>query len=300
MVLGVDRSPTASAARTSTVRRRVVQAREGTSRTRSDVLAVEEPLEIRISPPGGGAFVQVSVTMRTPGHDFELAAGFLYAEGLLRTPDHVRTISYCTDRLLDGAQQYNIVNVVLRPGAPYDAGRFRRNFYATSSCGVCGKASIEAIQAAGVYSLIRDDVAVDGEILCRLPDAMRTAQSVFERTGGLHAAGLFDHNGRLLAIREDVGRHNAVDKLVGHAFLARDLPLRDRILMVSGRASFEIVQKAAAAGIPVVAAVSAPSSLACDTAEAFGMTLLGFVRGGCFTVYTGEHRVRVRGRGGAG
>ena len=300
------------AARTSTVRRRVVQAREDSAQTRTDVLAVEEPLEIRVYPPAdqrpatmkskpdGVPFNRISVTMRTPGHDFELAAGFLCTEGLLRTPDDVRAISYCTDPALDGAQQYNIVNVALRAGADYDAERLRRNFYTTSSCGICGKASIEAIHVRGIAPMADDGFTVDDETLGRLGDTLRDAQTLFAKTGGLHAAGLFDRGGGLLALREDVGRHNAVDKLVGHAFLARRLPLRDHIIMVSGRASFEIVQKAAAAGIPVIAAVSAPSSLACDAAEAFGMTLLGFVRGPRFTVYTGAQRVRLRGRAGTG
>jgi FdhD protein len=210
-------------------------------------------------------------------------------------PDDVRTISYCIDPSLDGAQQYNIVNVALRPGAAYDPERLRRNFYTTSSCGVCGKASIEAIHVRGISAVTDDDLTVDDETLGRLEEALRGAQTIFAKTGGLHAACLFDRSGRLLTLREDVGRHNAVDKLVGHAFLERRLPLRNHIVMVSGRASFEIVQKAAAAGIPIIAAVSAPSSLACDTAEAFGMTLLGFVRGPRFTVYTGEQRVRLRG-----
>ncbi|HEV2283770.1 MAG TPA: formate dehydrogenase accessory sulfurtransferase FdhD [bacterium] len=283
------------AARTSTVRRRVVRAREDSAQTRTDVLAVEEPLEIRLYPPDDGPFTRISVTMRTPGHDFELAAGFLCTEGVVRTPDDIRAISYCTDPSLDGGQQYNIVNVALRPGAAYDPERLRRNFYTTSSCGVCGKASIEAIHVRGIGTVAGSGPTVDEELLVRIGDALRDAQTLFTKTGGLHAAGLFDQRGRLLALREDVGRHNAVDKLVGYAFLGRRLPLRDHIVMVSGRAGFEIVQKAAAAGVPVVAAVSAPSSLACDTAEAFGMTLLGFVRGPRFTVYTGAQRVRLRG-----
>jgi FdhD protein len=282
------------AARTSTMRRRVLQARDGAVHPRTDAVAVEEPLEIRLYPPDGGSFTRISVTMRTPGHDFELAAGFLRTEGLLRDPDEVRAISYCTDPSLDGAQQYNIVNVALRAGAAYDPERLRRNFYTTSSCGVCGKASIEAIQVRGIETVAGDEFTVDEETLAGLGDALRGAQTIFAKTGGLHAAGLFDRAGRLVSLREDVGRHNAVDKVIGHAFLARQLPLRDRLLMVSGRASFEIVQKAAAAGVPVIAAVSAPSSLACDAADAFGMTLLGFVRGPQFTIYTGEHRVKVR------
>ncbi|HKX18095.1 MAG TPA: formate dehydrogenase accessory sulfurtransferase FdhD [bacterium] len=286
----------AAAARTSTTRRQVLRARDDAAQTRTDVLAVEEPLEIRLYPPDGGPFSRISVTMRTPGHDFELAAGFLCTEGVLRSPEDVRAISYCTDPSLDGVQQYNIVNVVLRTGASYDAERLQRNFYTTSSCGVCGKASIDAIHVRGIAGVGDDDLTVGGETLARLEGALREAQTLFAKTGGLHAAGLFDRNGRLLTLREDVGRHNAVDKVVGHAFLGRRLPLRQHILMVSGRASFEIVQKAAAAGVPVIAAVSAPSSLACDAAEAFGMTLVGFVRGPQFTVYTGAGRVRLRGR----
>jgi FdhD protein len=281
-------------ARTSTASRRVVSAGEETAQTRTDVLAVEEPLEIRLYPPDGGPYAQISVTMRTPGHDFELAAGFLRTEGLLQSPDDVRAISYCTDPALDGAQQYNIVNVALRAGAAYDPGRVRRNFYTTSSCGVCGKASIEAIRVRGIAAVDGGGVIIDDATVARLGDALRAAQTIFAKTGGLHAAGLFDAAGRLLCLREDVGRHNAVDKVVGHAFLGRRLPLDRHILMVSGRASFEIVQKAAAAGIPILAAVSAPSSLACDAADAFGMTLLGFVRGPRFTMYTGGQRVRMQ------
>jgi FdhD protein len=301
MTLPTDRFSDAASpprARTGTVRRRVMQAGESAVQTRTDVLAVEEPLEIRLYPPDRGPFVRVSVTMRTPGHDFELAAGFLWTEGLLRSPDDVRAISYCTDPSLDGSQQYNIVNVALRPGTPYDPEQLRRNFYTTSSCGVCGKASIEAIRVRGIAPAVPGGLTVDSDTLGRLGDALRRSQAIFEKTGGLHAAGLFDGTGTLLASREDVGRHNAVDKLVGHFFLARRLPLHAHIMMVSGRASFEIVQKAAAAGIPIVAAVSAPSSLACDTAEAFGMTLIGFVRGRRFTVYTGGDRVHIRGHAG--
>ena len=291
-----DGPETAVPARTSTIRRQVLQAREDAARTRTDVLAVEEPLEIRVYPPDGAPYERISVTMRTPGYDFELAAGFLRTEGVVRSPEDVRTISYCTDPSLDGGQRYNIVNVVLRPGAPYDAERLRRNFYTTSSCGVCGKASIEAIHVQGITGAGDDGLTVGDETLARLGDALREAQTLFAKTGGLHAAGLFDPDGRLLTLREDVGRHNAVDKVVGHAFLGRRLPLRRQILMVSGRASFEIVQKAAAAGLPILAAVSAPSSLACDAAETFGMTLVGFVRGPRFTIYTGARRVRLRGR----
>jgi len=278
--------------RTSTTRRRVGQVQGGRARIRDDVLAVEEPLEIRLYPGEGQPYIQVSVTMRTPGHDFELAAGFLFTEGIVRDAGHVDHINYCADHSLESAQRYNIVNVFLRRGVSVDAERLRRNFYTTSSCGVCGKASIEAIQVRGICPIVGDAFAVEGEVFGRLGDALRGSQTIFDKTGGLHAAGLFDGNGRLLAIREDVGRHNAVDKLVGHAFVHRQLPLSRHLLVVSGRASFEIVQKAAAAAVPLVAAVSAPSSLACDLARAFGITLVGFVRGDRFTVYTGSHRIR--------
>ena len=287
------------ATRTSTTRKRVAQVQDGALRWREDALAVEEPLEIRVYPPSGEPFVPVSVTMRTPGHDFELAAGFLYTEGVLTYPDQVHSIRYCTDAPTDGEQQYNIVNVVLRPGAEFDPERLRRNFYTTSSCGVCGKASIEAIHVRGIRPITDETCVVGATILTRLGDALRHSQSIFDKTGGLHASGLFTGEGRLIAVREDVGRHNAVDKLVGHAFLERKVPLHGHILMVSGRASFEIVQKAAAAGIPIVAAVSAPSSLACDVARAFGMTLVGFARGTRFNIYAGAERVRMDGQGSA-
>jgi FdhD protein len=269
-------------------------------RERTDILAVEEPLEIRLCPPGNAPYVQIAVTMRTPGHDFELAAGFLRTEGVLRHPDDVRAISYCTDPAVDGAQQYNIVNLFLRPEAPVDLSQLQRNFYTTSSCGVCGKASIEAIHVRGIGPIADDDFTVGAAVLGLLGDRLRGSQRIFEKTGGLHAAGLFDDRGQLQVLREDVGRHNAVDKVIGEAFLGRRLPLRRHIMMVSGRASFEIVQKAAAAGIPVVVAVSAPSSLACDVAEDFGITLVGFARGSRFSVYTKPARIRINGRSAAG
>lgn len=282
----------AKAIRTATVKRRVQQVRGDATSWRSDVVVVEEPLEIRLYPPDAKTFLRVAVTMRTPGNDFELAAGFLFTEGILDHPDQIRSITYCTDPELDGEQQYNIVNVHLRPGVAFDPGRLQRNFYTTSSCGICGKASIEAIEVRGVCPIIDDDFVVDAGVIGRIGEVLRSSQSLFDRTGGLHAAGLFDGAGRLLALREDVGRHNAVDKLIGHAFLGRAVPLARSLLMVSGRASFEITQKAAVAGIPVVVAVSAPSSLACDVARNFGMTLIGFARGNRFNIYAGERRVR--------
>ncbi len=291
-----DGDPAGQRPRASTTRRRVGQVQGAQVRVRDDALAVEEPLEIRLYPGAGAPYAQVSVTMRTPGHDFELAAGFLFTEGILHDPNQVDHINYCADHSLEGVQQYNIVNVFLRPGVPVDAERFRRNFYTTSSCGVCGKASIEAVHALGIRPIVGDGLVVDGEIFAGLGATLRGAQTVFDKTGGLHAAALFDPKGHLLAIREDVGRHNAVDKLVGHAFLNRRTPLHRSLLTVSGRASFEIVQKAALAGIPLLAAVSAPSSLACDLAQGFGMTLVGFMRGDRFTVYSGAHRIHRDGR----
>ncbi|QIA27366.1 formate dehydrogenase accessory sulfurtransferase FdhD [Thermaerobacter sp. PB12/4term] len=280
------------AVRASTVRRRVQRWQQGRCRWADDVLVTEEPLEIRLRPAGQDEPVRVAVTMRTPGHDFELAGGFLFTEGLLDDPHQIAAITYCTDPGVDGDQQYNIVNVWLRPGVTVEPRTLQRNFYTTSSCGVCGKASLEAIHSRGACVLPQPRAAmVRPEVLATLGETLRRQQALFDRTGGLHAAALFDLDGRLLALREDVGRHNATDKLIGHFFLQGRTPLADTILMVSGRASFEIVQKAVVAGIPVVVAVSAPSSLACDAAREFGLTLIGFARGDRFNVYTGAARV---------
>lgn len=243
-------------------------------------------MEIRAAGPGQEP-QPVAVTMRTPGGDFELAAGFLFTEGLIRGSADVRRVSYCED-LAPGEQHYNVVTVELTRRFDPPA---TRSFFATSSCGICGKASLEAVEVrcAPVGPGLRLDAAVVGS----LPGRLRQAQRVFDQTGGLHAAGLFTPGGELVALREDVGRHNAVDKVVGDALLAGRLPLADRVLLVSGRVSFEIVQKAAVAGIPVVAAVSAPSSLAVDAAEGLGVTVLGFVRGERFNVYSHPERVAV-------
>jgi FdhD protein len=264
---------------------RVREIRDGRTHERADRLAAEEPMEIRVEGPGSEP-MPVAVTMRTPGGDFELAAGFLYTEGLIRSRDEIRRVSYCED-LGPEEQQYNVVTVELT--APFDAERLKRNFYATSSCGICGKAALEHIEVTCAH--VPHGPEVSRDVISGLPGELRRAQRVFEQTGGLHAAGLFAPNGRLLALREDVGRHNAVDKVVGEALLAGDLPLSERILFVSGRSSFEIVQKAGVAGIPIVAAVSAPSSLAVDAAERLGMTVIGFVRDDRFNVYTHPDRV---------
>jgi FdhD protein len=225
--------------------------------------------------------------MRTPGADFELAVGFLFTEGLIGGRDDVVSVAYCD--LPPEEQQYNVVTV--RLARAFDPAGLSRNFFATSSCGVCGKASLDHVRLA--CPRIEAGPVVPRSTILGMPDAVRSSQRIFEQTGGLHAAGLFDPQGHLLEVREDVGRHNAVDKLVGHALLNGRLPLSDRVLFASGRVSFEIVQKAAMAGVPVVCAVSAPSSLAVDTAAELGMTVVGFVRGSGFNVYTGAERVDV-------
>ncbi|WP_119730664.1 formate dehydrogenase accessory sulfurtransferase FdhD [Thermomonospora amylolytica] len=266
-----------------TVRRPVLKLKvTGEPIRRPDTLAVEEPLEIRV----GGR--PLTMTMRTPGDDFDLVAGFLAAEGVITGPGDVRAMRYCADTV-----EQNVLDVTLAAGvAPPDA-LAARAFQTTSACGVCGKQSIEALRTFARYDLAADAVRVDPRVLAGLPDRLRAAQRVFDRTGGLHAAGLFDASGELLAIREDVGRHNAVDKVVGWALRADLLPLTGRILMVSGRASFELAQKALQAGIPVLAAVSAPSSLAVSLAEETGMTLVGFLRGESMNVYSGARRIMV-------
>ena len=270
--------------RHSSTRTRVTVVNDGVRSERTDALATEEPLEIRVQGPDQD-MVPVAVTMRTPGGDFELACGFLFTEGLI-VPGEVRRVAYC-DNLPGAEQRYNVVSVTL--GRPFDAERLRRNFYANSSCGVCGKAALEDVEVR--CEPVAPGPEVDFELLLTLPDRLRAAQTVFERTGGLHAAGLFRPDGEVLVVREDVGRHNAVDKVVGERYLAGAVPASETILQVSGRASFEIVQKAAVAGIPVVSAVSAPSSLAVEAAERFGMTLVGFVRDGRANVYTHPERV---------
>lgn len=252
-----------------------------------DLLAVEEPLEIRLAcdGTGGRGHRAVSVTMRTPGHDRELAAGFLFTEGILTAREQLRGIHAC--------KKGNVVRVDVRPGVAVDLARLERHFYTASSCGVCGKASLEAVRVAAHTRPQDGRPVVEPEVIRRLPETLRAAQAVFDRTGGLHAAALFDARGTLLDVREDVGRHNALDKLIGAAFLAGLTPLRDAVLLVSGRAGFELVQKAAVAGIPILAAVGAPSSLAVDLAREHGLTLLGFVRQDRFNAYAGAGRVRL-------
>jgi FdhD protein len=267
---------------------RVVAVRDQDRFERPDRLATEEPMEIRAEGQGLEP-VTIAVTMRTPGNDFELAVGFLFTEGLIGSRDDVLSVVYCD--LPAGEQQFNVVTV--RLARPFDPESIKRNFYATSSCGVCGKASMEQVRLS--CDPIASNLEVSSGVIAGLPAALREAQTVFEQTGGLHACGLFDSMGTALSVREDVGRHNALDKLVGHALLNGEVPLSERVLMVSGRVSFEIIQKAAMAGVPMICAVSAPSSLAVESARELGMTLVGFVRGSSFNVYTGPERVRMGG-----
>ncbi len=264
---------------------------EGDStRRRPDTLATEEPMEIRLVT--GDDTQTVAVTMRTPGADFELAAGFLYGEGIVTSRDDIRRISYCVDPEVDAEQQYNIVNVELRPGLDYDVRSLERHFYTTSACGVCGKASLEQLEIRGC-PVVSPGPEVSAGTIYALPERLRGAQRLFDSTGGLHAAALFDAEGKLLTLREDVGRHNATDKLVGWALLDGKLPLNEHIVMVSGRSSFEILQKCLTAGVPIVCAISAPSSLAVDVARDFGITLVGFLRGEKFNAYAGDERIVV-------
>ncbi|MBL1116377.1 formate dehydrogenase accessory sulfurtransferase FdhD [Streptomyces sp. 110] len=278
-----------------TERRRVIRIRDGAVSTRPDTLVAEEPLEIRLNGK------PLAITMRTPGDDFALAAGFLVSEGVLGRADELANIVYCAGATEDGYNTYNVVDVTLAPGVPVPDITLERNVYTTSSCGLCGKASLDAVRttarwplADGLEDAGGSAVRIEPETLSVLPDRLRAAQRVFDRTGGLHAAALFSPNGELLDLREDVGRHNAVDKLVGRALQQGLLPLSGSVLMVSGRASFELAQKAVMAGIPVLAAVSAPSSLAVDLAAETGLTLVGFLRGTSMNVYAGEQRLALR------
>src|SRR5918998_6452417 len=290
----LEKPDTKKARRGSKTKVRVRFVEEGRARIRPDALATEEPMEIRLI--SGDAKQTVAVTMRTPGADFELAAGFLYGEGIVSTPDDILKISYCVDPDLDAEQQYNIVNVELRDNRDYDLKPLERHFYTTSACGVCGKASLEQLELRGC-PMIPSGPEVSAEVVYSLPEKLREAQGLFEATGGLHAAALFDAEGDLVALREDVGRHNATDKLVGWALLENRLPLAGHLVMVSGRSSFEILQKCLAAGVPMVCAISAPSSLAVDVARRFDMTLVGFLRGNRFNVYSGHERVHARADG---
>lgn len=269
-----------------TERRKVIRIRDGAVSSRPDTLVAEEPLEIRLNGK------PLAITMRTPGDDFALAAGFLVSEGVLANAYDLRNIVYCSGATVDGTNTYNVVDVRTAPDVVIPDITLERNVYTTSSCGLCGKASLDAVRTTTRWPIAdTPPVRVEPALLASLPDRLRAAQRVFDRTGGLHAAALFSEEGELLDVREDVGRHNAVDKLVGRALQNGDLPLSRVILLVSGRASFELAQKAVMAGIPVLAAVSAPSSLAVDLAAETGLTLVGFLRGSNMNVYAGEDRI---------
>ncbi len=259
----------------------------------ADRVAIEEPLEIRLgfSTGSGPARSSMAITMRTPGDDIELAAGFLLSESIVRRSGDIDVIGHCAPPTPDIGSQ-NVVHVELSTGVEFDLERLQRHFYTTSSCGVCGKSSLDALRVAGCTPF-DDSMQVSSDVLVSIPARLRAAQTTFDATGGLHAAASFDAGGNLVCTREDVGRHNAVDKVIGRMLLDDMLPGHDRGLIVSGRASFELVQKSLVAGIPILAAVSAPSSLAIDLAREFNMTLVGFLRGDTFNVYAGEHRLSV-------
>ena len=257
-----------------------------------DHVALEEPLEIRLDWLDGDTRQQksVSITMRTPGNDTELAAGFLLSEGVVRSPADIEKIVGCgPDSGAHGGQ--NIIKVRLADHAKVEWPKLQRHFYATSSCGVCGKASLDALEVPGMRAITDDGFQIDSRLICALQDKVRARQSVFDQTGGLHAAALFNAAGELLALREDVGRHNAVDKLLGAQFLAGSAPLSSHLLFLSGRASFELVQKALVAGVPMIVAVGAPSSLAVELAKRFNISLVGFARGERFNIYHGAARI---------
>ena len=266
--------------------RRRISHRSGDAVTqRPDTVVVEDPLEIRVNGS------PITVTMRTPGADFELAQGFLLTEGMIAARGDVLTVRYCKGAGEDGTNSYNVLDVTLRPDIPAPQVDITRNFYATSSCGVCGKASLDAVELSTQHSPGDDPATVPAATLAGLPAQLRSAQKVFASTGGLHGAALFEVDGSMLAVREDVGRHNAVDKVIGWALESQRIPLAGSVLLVSGRVSFEITQKAVMAGIPIVAAVSAPTSLAVDLAAQSGLTLVAFLRGDSMNVYSRPDRV---------
>ena len=280
----------ATGRRRRAARVRVGRMRGGWFTTRADSVAVEEPMEVRLEVPGDGGTREhpVSVTMRTPGDDFELAAGFLFTEGVVTDPRAVADVRYCRD--VD-PQEYNVVTASLRDPGAFDATSLTRNFYVTSSCGVCGKASLESVEVMGCQAVPDGTLAIHEAEMRALPERLRSAQQVFDRTGGIHAAGLFDSGGGITVVREDVGRHNAVDKVVGTLVLSGGLPGSELGLVVSGRSSFEILQKAAMAGFPMVVAVGAPSSLAVTFARRFNMTLVGFTKSDGYNIYSGGERI---------
>lgn len=269
-----------------TARRRVQHVTATEAVARPETLAVEEPLEIRVNGK------PLTVTMRTPGSDVELAQGFLLTEGLVSRREDIAAVQYCNGTGPDGLNTYNVLDVTLAQGVPAPDVDMTRNFYTTSSCGVCGKASLDAVQLSSKHAPGDDPLVIDADTLSALPDKLRDRQKVFAATGGLHGAALFDVHGTALVVREDIGRHNAVDKVIGWALESGRVPLAGTVLLVSGRASFELTQKAVMSGIPLLAAVSAPSSLAVDLAAQSGLTLVAFLRGDSMNVYTRPDRVR--------
>jgi FdhD protein len=274
------------------IARSIVRVADDRRERVEDLLAVEEPMEIRLLQERDGqtARTSVAITMRTPGDDFELAVGFLFGEGIIRSREDIHDVSYCVDATVAEEQRFNIVSVTIRPGLRVDLQRLQRNFYTSSSCGVCGKASLDALAIHATDPLPAGPV-VTPETIRMLPDTLRAAQAVFAATGGLHAAGLFSSSGVLVDLSEDVGRHNALDKLIGRQVLSGHERLDAHILLLSGRASFELLQKALMARIPLVAAVGAPSSLAVALADTYNITLCGFVRPDGFNIYAGGERV---------
>ncbi len=277
-------------------RRTVVKVRHGQWQQLKDAIAIEEPLEIRLTAAGGESVQTIALVtvMRTPGSDEELAAGFLFGEGIVRDRAEIATLRYCVDATLEEEARYNTLIVTLRASALPDLGLARRLFFVSSSCGVCGKTSIESLRLRGCVPLADEPpMRVNSEVLGRIDAVLRQEQALFARTGGLHAAALFTPQGQLIALREDIGRHNAVDKVIGAHLLGGQLDLLQRsILLVSGRASFEIMQKALMARIPIVVAVGAPSALAVTMAQQFNQTLIGFLRGASFNIYAGAARVQ--------
>ncbi len=275
--------------RLNKTKRRIWTVDNGQIRRKSDYLAGEEPLEIQLS--AGGEQRTAAITMRTPGHDYELAAGFLYNEGIIQHKLDILQMTYCVgdDRAL---QEYNMLNVNLRRDQLPDLPQLDRHFFTTSACGVCGKTVLDELAKRDLPPLMPGP-HISPALLTTLPDRLRQAQTIFESTGGLHAAALFASDGRLIEVREDVGRHNALDKLIGWGLLQKQLPFHDKILLVSGRASYELLQKCRVAGVSIFCAVSAPSSLAVELAEQFGITLIGFLRGARFNIYTGVERIAI-------
>ena len=275
--------------RLNKTKRRIWTVDNGQIRRKSDYLAGEEPLEIQLS--AGGEQRTAAITMRTPGHDYELAAGFLYNEGIIQNKLDILQMTYCVGNERE-LQEYNMLNVNLRRDQLPDLPQLDRHFFTTSACGVCGKTVLDELAKRDLPPLTPGP-HISPALLANLPDRLREAQTIFESTGGLHAAALFDSDGRLIEVREDVGRHNALDKLIGWGLLQKQLPFHDKILLVSGRASYELLQKCRVAGVSIFCAVSAPSSLAVELAEQFGITLIGFLRGARFNIYTNVERIVV-------